>query len=310
MKHPYPILFAEDNAMSRKIVKRTLGKAGYEITSVKDGREAFELFKKKFFPIILTDWMMPEMDGLELCRAVRNYQSDSYVYIILLTANEKKSDIVSGLESGADDYLIKPPDRSELIARIKTGIRILELEESLKKANEKITILSITDPLTGCRNRGHLMEWFPREIRRARRYGHPLSMALCDIDHFKKVNDGYGHQAGDKVLQEFVKCIKGCVRKDVDLIARYGGEEFIVVLPETDLTAASIVMERIRQKVAQQATRVENADIHITVSLGVTGFNAKTPDDHISDEKIIQKADALLYQAKNQGRNRVLLEAL
>ena len=310
MSHPFPILFSEDNAISRKIVERNLNTAGYEITSVKNGRKAFELFKKKFFPIVLTDWMMPEMNGLELCRAVRNHESEGYVYIILLTSNDKKDQIVSGFEAGADDYLIKPPDPAELIARIKTGIRILELEGSLKEANEKNRVLSITDPLTGCYNRGHLMEQFPREIRRVRRYGHPLSLGLCDIDHFKKVNDTYGHQTGDKVLKIFIKCVKDTIRENLDWVARYGGEEFMVVCPETDLEGAQVIMERLREAVSQRSIKVGDTEIHITVSFGVTGFSRQTPDKNVSAENMIQRADRLLYQAKNQGRNRVQAGAL
>ena len=305
MCHPFPILFAEDNAISRKIVEKHLGKAGFEITSVKDGRKAFELFRKKFFPIVLTDWMMPEMDGLELCRAIRNHESEGYVYIILLTSNDKKEQIVSGFEAGADDYVIKPPDSAELIARIKTGIRILELEGSLKEATEKNRILSITDPLTGCYNRGHLMEQFPREIKRVRRYGHPLSLGLGDIDHFKKVNDTYGHQIGDKVLKIFTKCVKDTIRENVDWVARYGGEEFMVVCPETDVDAAQLLMERLREAVAQRPINAGDTEIHITASFGVTGFSSHTPDNNISAENMIRQADRLLYRAKNQGRNRV-----
>jgi len=198
-------LLAEDNPVTRKLLEKTLHKAGYEVTSVENGRKALDLFKEKFFPIVLTDWMMPEMDGIELCKAIRKNGSDGYVFIVLLTSKDSKDDIVSGLEAGADDYLTKPSNRAELIARIKTGIRILELEGSLKKANEEIRILSITDYLTRSYNRLYLSERLPQEIVRARRYRHPLSLVLCDIDHFKSVNDTYGHQAGDKVLREFTK---------------------------------------------------------------------------------------------------------
>ena len=308
--HPFPILFAEDNAISRKIVESHLGKAGYEITSVKNGRKAFELFRKNFFPIVLTDWMMPEMDGLELCRAVRNHESEGYVYIILLTSNDKKDQVVSGFEAGADDYLIKPPDPAELIARIKTGIRVLELEGSLKKANEKNRILSITDPLTGCYNRGYLMEQLPREIRRVRRYGHPLSLGLCDIDHFKKVNDTYGHQTGDKVLQIFIKCVRDTIRESMDWVARYGGEEFMVACPETDMGSAQVMMERLRETVAQRSIKAGDTEIHITVSFGLTSFDSHTPDNNVSAENMIRQADRLLYHAKNQGRNRIQAGAL
>ena len=205
MKHQFPILIAEDNPVSRKLLEKTLVKAGYETVSMENGRKALEIFNKRFFPIVLTDWMMPEMDGLELCRAIRENDSASsgYVFIILLTAKDHKEDIVKGLEGGADDYLTKPFDHAELIARLNTARRILELEKSLRDANEEIRILSITDPLTKTYNRGYLNDRLPNEIKKARRYGHPLSLILCDIDHFKRVNDTYGHQVGDEVLREF-----------------------------------------------------------------------------------------------------------
>ena len=308
MKEPsphFPILIAEDNPVSRKLLEKTLLKAGYEVTSVENGRKALELFNKKFFPIVLTDWMMPEMSGLELCRAIRKDTSKGYVFIVLLTAKDSKDDIVSGLEAGADDYLTKPPNHSEMIARIKTGIRILELERSLKRANEEIRVLSITDPLTGCYNRGYMTERLPQEIKRAKRYRHPLSLLLCDIDHFKELNDTYGHQVGDRILKKFVQWIKKSIRSDVDWLARYGGEEFLIVLPETDFNGAYIMAERLRSAIAQRVINVQERGIHVTASFGVTGLDPATPNDKLSPEAMITQVDKCLYQAKQEGRNRV-----
>ncbi|MDL1963117.1 MAG: diguanylate cyclase [Deltaproteobacteria bacterium] len=304
MSH-FPILVAEDNPVSRKLLEKTLVKAGHKVVSVENGRKALEVFKEVFFPIVLTDWMMPEMDGLELCRAIRKDTSKGYVFIVLLTAKDSKDDIVSGLEAGADDYLTKPLNNAELIARIKTGIRILELERALKKANEKNRILSITDPLTKIYNRGYLNQHLSEEIKRARRYKRPLSLILCDIDHFKKVNDTYGHQIGDQVLKEFVQCIKESIRYDVDWVVRYGGEEFIVVLPETDLRSACFVAERLRNVIAMKTIEVKDKVIHITASFGVNSIDSTTPDDKISSNAIINEADRCLYLAKQEGRNRV-----
>lgn len=151
-KHNFPILIVEDNAVSRKLLEKALIKAGHEVVSAENGREALEIFNGKFFPIILTDWLMPEMNGIELCKTIRESSTERYVFIILLTAKDSKDDIVLGLEAGADDYLTKPINNAELMARLNTGKRILELESSLKEANEEIKLLSITDPLTGCYN--------------------------------------------------------------------------------------------------------------------------------------------------------------
>jgi len=301
----FPILVAEDDPVARKILEKTLIKEGHEVVSVENGRKAFDLFKERFFPIILTDWMMPEMDGIELCRAVRNHQASGYVFVIILTSKDSKNDIVTGLNSGADDYVNKPFNPPELKARIKTCMRILELERSLKQANENIRILSITDPLTKSYNRGYITECLPKEINRAIRYERALSLVLCDIDHFKKVNDTYGHQAGDQVLIEVVHSIKNSIRQDLDWIARYGGEEFLIVLPETGPQGACILAERLRNSISKHKFIFQEKAIHITCSFGISGFDSVTSDENISSESLINTADKYLYQCKLEGRNRV-----
>jgi diguanylate cyclase (GGDEF)-like protein len=306
MSDNFPILIAEDDPVSRKLLEKILIKAGNKVVSVENGQKALELFDDKFFPIVLTDWMMPEMDGLELCRAIRKNTYPGYVFIILLTAKDSKDDIIRGLGAGADDYLTKPFSHAELIARLNTGKRVLELERSLKDANEEIRILSITDPLTGTYNRGYMTERLPQEIKRARRYSRALSIILCDIDHFKKVNDTYGHLVGDRVLKDFARCIRHSIRQDVDWTARYGGEEFLIVLPETDVNGGSVMAERLKSELSQRVTETQGKKISITASFGVTGFGPDTPDEMISPEAMISKADKYLYQAKREGRNRAM----
>ncbi len=306
MSDNFPILIAEDDPVSRKLLEKVLIKAGNKVVSVENGQKALELFNDKFFPIVLTDWMMPEMDGLELCRAIRKNTYPGYVFIILLTAKDSKDDIIRGLGAGADDYLTKPFSHAELVARLNTGKRVLELERSLKDANEEIRVLSITDPLTGTYNRGYLTERLPQEIKRARRYSRALSIILCDIDHFKKVNDTYGHLVGDRVLKDFAQCIRHSIRQDVDWTARYGGEEFLIVLPETDVNGASVMAERLKSELSQRVTETQGKKISITASFGVAGFGPDTPDEMISPEAMISKADKYLYQAKREGRNRAM----
>src|ERR1700729_3198041 len=194
------ILLAEDDPVTRMLMTRFLKKAGYEVDAVADGTEALEHMTKRYYPFLVTDWEMPEMDGIELCKAVRNLQLDGYVYALLLTARNAKEHIIAGLEAGADDYLVKPVHEPELIARLNAGRRILTLEHSLRVANQRKRILSITDALTGSFNRRYLMEQLPREVERCRRYANPLSVIMCDIDHFKQVNDVRGHASGDEVL--------------------------------------------------------------------------------------------------------------
>jgi diguanylate cyclase (GGDEF)-like protein len=302
----FPILIAEDDPDQRRLLEKKLLQVGHEYVSVENGRKALEKFEEKFFPIVLTDWMMPEMDGLELCRAIREKMKKGYVFIVLLTSKDSKDDIVAGLEAGADDYLTKPVDTAELIARIKTGTRILELESSLKRATEKYRRLSITDPLTGCYNRGYLSEHLPLEIKRAMRYEHPLSLIICDIDHFKKVNDTYGHLIGDEVLKKVVQWISQCIRNYVDWVARYGGEEFVIVLPETDAKGARSIAERLRRTISNRTIEAEEKLISITASFGVSGLDPHTSHEKISLESLIEQADNYLYQAKQEGRNRVI----
>ncbi len=299
-------MVVDDDVVSRTVVQKHLTKAGFEVQTAANGSEALELFDQNFFPIIITDWMMPEIDGPELCRLVREKKTDGYVFIILITARDSKTDIVSGLESGADDYLTKPIHPAEMVARIKTGIRILNLEQSLKRANEEIHLLSITDPLTGCFNRGYLNERFPQELIRSLRYRRPLSVVLADIDHFKKVNDTHGHQIGDEVLKAFAQCIDQQVRRKIDWVVRYGGEEFLIILPETKCSGAHAMAERLRLSLADREIRVGDTSLHITASFGgaCASFDNKTLTG-ISMDKLVRLADENLYESKDAGRNQV-----
>ncbi len=302
----YSILVVDDEPVSRTLLERILRKKGFNVITAENGEEALNLFKNQYIPIILTDWMMPKMNGLELCRAIRQIESPGYVFIIIITAKDSRDDIVKGLEAGADDYVNKPFYPPELLARIKTGIRILELEKSLREANEEIKRLSITDPLTGCYNRGYLMKHLSKEVKRAVRYSHPLSIAMTDIDHFKNVNDTYGHQAGDIVLKRFVELIRSSIRDGIDWVARYGGEEFVIVIPETGLEDAKKVIERLRKRI--EATEIDignDKKIKITASFGVVCFDPRIKKEMVDIDSIIKEADKLLYEAKNKGRNMV-----
>jgi two-component system, cell cycle response regulator len=301
----YPVLIAEDDPVSRKLLEKSLSRAGYAVSSAENGREALELLNRTFFPFVITDWMMPEMNGMQLCQEIRRTEFPGYIYIVLLTALDSKDDIIHGLEAGADDYLTKPFHQAELIARLNTGRRILELERSLRQANEEIRILSVTDPLTGVFNRGYINSHLPDEVMRARRYGRALSIIMCDIDHFKRVNDAYGHQAGDAVLQQFAAGLRQLVRTNVDWVARYGGEEFLIVLPETGLAGATSAAERLRQHTERLAISFESQELHITASFGVAGYD-EAPYAEFRAETLIADADSGLYRAKKAGRNRVV----
>ncbi|HTV94348.1 MAG TPA: diguanylate cyclase [Steroidobacteraceae bacterium] len=298
------ILLAEDDPVTRMLMTRFLKKAGYQVEAVADGSEALDCMSRRYYPYLVTDWEMPEMDGVELCKAVRNLQLDGYVYALLLTARNAKEHIIAGLEAGADDYLIKPVHEPELIARLNTGRRILALEHSLRAANERNRILSITDPLTGAFNRRYMMEQLPRELERCRRYGNPLSVVMCDVDHFKQVNDERGHSAGDDVLQQFVARMQKSIRANSDWVARLGGEEFLIALPETGYEGAVFVAEKIRAIMTATPFLTRAGDVAATGSFGVASTEEQGPDLLMKSETLIRAADECLYTSKQAGRNR------
>jgi len=298
------ILLAEDDPVTRMLMTRFLKKAGYEVDAVADGAEALESMSRRYYPILVTDWEMPEMDGIALCQAVRNLQLDGYVYALLLTARNAKEHIIAGLEAGADDYLIKPVHEPELIARLNTGRRILALEHSLRAANERNRILSITDALTGAFNRRYFMEQLPREVERCRRYANPLSVILCDIDHFKEVNDVRGHASGDEVLQQFAARIQRSIRNQSDWLVRLGGEEFLIVLPETDYEGAVCAAEKIRNIVVESPFMTRVGNLRVTASFGVASTESQGPDLSFKVETLMKTADECLYRSKQAGRNR------
>ena len=283
---------------------RFLKKAGFEVDAVADGSEALDHMTKRYYPILVTDWEMPEMDGVALCKAVRSLQLDGYVYALLLTARDSKEHVIAGLEAGADDYLVKPVHEPELIARLNSGRRILELEHSLRAANERNRILSITDALTGAYNRRYLMEQLPRELERCRRYAYPLSVLMCDIDHFKQMNDARGHAAGDEVLQQFAARMQRCIRTNSDWVARYGGEEFLIVLPETSYEGAMVVAEKMRWSVVESPFVTRAGHAQITASFGIASTAQHGPDLSLKVEVLIRTADECLYRSKDGGRNR------
>jgi len=306
MSTSFPILIAEDEAVSRKVMIKHLTKAGYDVTAVANGRQALEAFEEKFYPFILTDWVMPEMDGLELCRAIRGKRDRGYVYVILLTNKGARDDIIVGLEAGADDYLTKPVYFVELIARINNGMRVLELERNLKKAGDEIYHLTVTDSLTGTFNRRYLNEHLPDAMQKALTKSYPFSLILCDIDHFKKVNDTYGHLIGDAVLRSFARIVKDTVNDQKDWVVRYGGEEFLLVLPETDISEARGLSEMLREFVAQATIKASGHDIKISASFGLSGLESLNNEGDLTPEKLLNQADEHLYQAKKEGRNRVV----
>jgi diguanylate cyclase (GGDEF)-like protein len=295
-------LIAEDDPVSRRLLEVTLRKWGYEVISCPDGTTAWQTLQHPNTPsLAILDWMMPGMDGLQVCREVRQQGAEPYIYVLLLTAKSQKTDIIAGLEAGADDYLTKPFDANELRMRLRAGRRILDLQAELILVREALREQATHDALTHLWNRATIYEILQRELDRVRRTDVTLSLILVDIDYFKRINDTYGHLVGDAVLRETAHCMKTVLRP-YDDIGRYGGEEFLLVLPECDTSGAMTLAERLRTTIATKALTLAEGMTPLTISLGVATSNLAQ-----ETEALISAADAALYRAKNNGRNRVEL---
>jgi diguanylate cyclase (GGDEF)-like protein len=303
----WKILLVDDEPTQRIIVARLLKRGGYEVETAANGLEALAKLDAGDFPLMITDWEMPEMDGVALCRAMRS-RARGYTYTILLSARDAIEHLVAGLQSGADDYLIKPVVEPELITRLNTGRRIATLERSLRAATEENRRLSLVDALTGVCNHRSLIEQLPREIDRAIRFNRRLSVIMCDIDDFKAVNDTHGHAAGGEVLKGTAEVLRQCVRTS-DWVATWGGDEFIVVLPETKLSDAHCAAEYLRSQLSEAEIAAGYPQIRVTASFGVVGWETHAPID-ITAEEILRLADRCVYQSKSGGRNQVSVQAL
>jgi len=301
------ILVAEDDPVSRRLLEVTLSKWGYEVVICADGQAAWEALKVPDAPqLVILDWMMPRLDGLQVCKNVRNPDerpAEPYVYIILLTAKSQKTDMVTGLEAGADDYLTKPFDAQELRMRLRAGRRILDLLDELVRAREIMREQARKDSLTQLCTRATVLELLKHELDRSQRHSldsdAPVSVVLADLDHFKHINDTYGHLAGDAVLREAARRMREAIRP-YDSIGRYGGEEFLLVLSNCDTLGAAAIAERLLQAVRKDTIVLAEATVSVTLSAGVATSGV------IQDpETLVGTADAALYRAKRGGRNRV-----
>jgi diguanylate cyclase (GGDEF)-like protein len=303
------ILIADDDSTSRRILQAVLRKLEHEVVVAATGEEAWAILQRPDTPrLAILDWMMPDLDGIEICRRLRGAKLEDHVYVILLTSRSEKQDIVDGLTAGAKDYITKPFDPEELRARVATGRRVIELQVALEarvlelqQAMEQINALARTDPLTGLANRRHFDELFIRERERAQRLATPLCAIAVDLDHFKRVNDQYGHGAGDAVL----KAVAGRLTRHLrpyDVVARFGGEEFVILAPGATLEQGHQIAERMRAGIKRIA--IEGLP-SISASFGVA-LLAGAEDS----QPLLARADAALYRAKDGGRDRVELELL
>ena len=280
-----------------------LQKWGYEVVIACDGAEAWDLLQREDAPrLAILDWMMPGLSGPEVCRRVRQYASEYYIYILLLTSRNHKEDLVEGMEAGADDYITKPFDQHELNVRLGPGRRIVELQDALLEAQAALREQATMDALTKIWNRRSIFEILNKELSRAHREDYPVAVALGDLDRFKSVNDTYGHIAGDGVLRQTAQRMVNSCRK-YDSLGRYGGEEFLLVLPGCDASAAEKQVQRLRREIENPPLELPEGVCEVTISLGVTSLPKNVETDA---EALIRIADKALYKAKEQGRNRVV----
>jgi diguanylate cyclase (GGDEF)-like protein len=299
------VLIADDSIVSRHLLDATLRKWGYQVVVACDGNEAWAILQSEDAPkIAILDWVMPGLTGPEVCRRVRAIakEKDIYTYILLLTSKSQREDLIEGMESGADDYLTKPFDQHELKVRLRPGTRIIELQQELIAAREALRDQATRDFLTHIWNRSSILDILQRELARSQREKRPFGLVLADLDHFKIINDTYGHFAGDAVLREFVRRMTGSMRP-YDAIGRYGGEEFLIVLPGCDEACTAGQAERLRAALADEPMSFNEESRVITCSFGATSW---TPEAGGSEEDLIRVADDALYRAKRQGRNRVV----
>ena len=297
------ILVADDDALSRTLMQRLLSRAGYDVVMAENGHQALELLLGPSAPrLALIDWMMPGLDGPSVCLEVRSHRERSYSYLVLLTAKGEKEDLIAGLEAGADDYLIKPCNGEELKARLRAGERVLRLEDTLVDAREEMRFKATHDPLTSLWNRGAILARLEEEIKRVQRDKARCSVLLCDVDHFKRINDVYGHLVGDAVLRETAMQLAAAVRAG-DVVGRYGGEEFLVLLHDCGPEGLGGRAEELRYAVAANTFTDNLPGLSLSISIGAMTI------DHWAvgaPELYLGQVDAALYRAKLEGRNRVV----
>ncbi len=296
------VLIADNDTVTHRKLQGILEESGYDVITANDGNKAWKIIEKDDFPkMIILDWMMPGIDGVSLCKKIRGLPDREYIYIIMVTSKNLSENIVEGLEAGADDYIIKPFIPQELKVRVRAGQRILDLQDTLISAQEKLRIKATHDGLTGLFYRSEILEILLRVFKRSNREKTPLTVIMADLDYFKNINDTYGHIAGDAVLKETAQRLVKSLR-DYDYIARYGGEEFLMIIQNCNSKKGKYLAERARNSIGSKPINTSAGLVNVTISVGV----ASIPEIKVKKiEDFINAADMALYKAKHAGRNNV-----
>jgi diguanylate cyclase (GGDEF)-like protein len=295
----FKILVVDDSPVYRKLIEHVLSSESCKVCYAADGNQALQLYQDQSPSIVITDWMMPDVSGVELCGQIRSDDSRPYTYIILMTGKSEKAYVVKGLKAGADDYITKPFDHGEMLARVGVGRRIVELNRELALKSQKLKEAALTDSLTDLPNRRALEDWASKQLLGAARHNFYIWFVLCDIDSFKAINDTFGHEAGDSVLRGFAGILRKNVRAS-DICGRLGGDEFLLVITHVTADGIELAANRVRERFAALSFAFAGKSIHTTATFGVAGAHGR----HVQDFRILlQAADRMLYEAKRNGRN-------
>jgi two-component system, cell cycle response regulator len=302
----FTILLADDSPVYRKMLEQSLAQENCALLLAKNGRDAIDLFAKHRPALVITDWTMPDISGIELCQRIRRDFELCFAYLILVTSHSEKEQVIQGLAAGADDYLTKPFHPGELLARVRVGRRMIELNRQTQAQNRQLEEMALTDALTGLPNRRAIELWAAPQLSAAARHNFWIWVVMADLDHFKRVNDTYGHEAGDTVLKGFAEIVKSNTRSS-NICGRLGGEEFLLILTHGEREEIVIPIERIRKQFETLRFTFCDRPFHATASFGIAGFCGTASPDL---KRLIASADAALYSAKQKGRNRIELAPL
>ncbi|MGB2627957.1 MAG: diguanylate cyclase [Candidatus Acidiferrum sp.] len=297
----YNVLVVDDSPVYRKLIGHILGKQFHTLSYAESGTEALRVYKSQRPDIVVTDWMMPDLSGIELCRAIRRDETEPYTYLILMTGNADHASVVEGLKAGADDYLTKPFDSGEMLARIGVGQRIIDLNRELAEQNARMTEAAQTDALTGLPNRRAIEAWTSRQLFGATRYGFSVWVILSDLNSFKTINDSFGHDAGDLVLKAFADILKKNTRRS-DISGRLGGDEFIQVITHSVESGIEPIVKRIKRELADKLFLFGGQSVKVGASFGVAQFEGNSVEDFAL---VLRKADQMLYKAKREERSNI-----